>query len=95
MHTARDLFPRLAAFALDSLRQRTVDVLRRSARTDVHAVPEAGIWRCVDAPAMLGGEELGVCDFVKIFQAEVEGVMMSWSQGNAPLPSSERGKDGE
>lgn len=40
-------------------------------------MPEVEIWRCVEAPALLGDEELGVADFVKIFQLEVEEMMVS------------------
>lgn len=37
-----------------------------------HIHPEVEIWRCVEAPVLLGDEELGVADFVKIFELEVE-----------------------
>lgn len=36
---------------------------------------ELEIWRYVDAPRMLGGEDLSVSDFVKIFQRLVEGML--------------------
>lgn len=39
--------------------------------------PEVEIWRYVEAPVLLGDEELGVADFVKIFQLEVEEMMVS------------------
>ncbi|CAM9135444.1 unnamed protein product [Scytosiphon promiscuus] len=40
--------------------------------------PEAGLWNCVDAPAMLGEEDLSVQDFVNIYQLEIEGMMISY-----------------
>lgn len=44
-----------------------------------NAATEAEIWRWVDAPALLGDEPLGVSEFVKIFQLEVEEMMSSYS----------------
>lgn len=46
-----------------------------------HTHPEVEIWRCVEAPVLLGDEELGVADFVKIFQLEVEEMMVSRPAG--------------
>lgn len=40
-------------------------------------MPELDIWKYVEAPVLLGDEELGVADFVKIFQLEVEEMMVS------------------
>lgn len=47
------------------------------------AAPEAEIWRWVDAPALVGEEDLGISDFVKIFQLEVEEMMSSYSRHGA------------
>lgn len=41
--------------------------------------PEAEIWRWVDAPALLGDEDLGVSDLVNIFQLEVEEMLSSYA----------------
>lgn len=46
--------------------------------------PEVEIWRCVEAPVLLGDEELGVADFVKIFQLEVEEMMVSRPAAGTP-----------
>ncbi|CAN0519279.1 unnamed protein product, partial [Ectocarpus sp. 12 AP-2014] len=43
--------------------------------------PEAEIWKWVDAPALLGKEDLGVSDFVKIFQVEIEDAIRVHAQG--------------
>lgn len=47
--------------------------------TPNHITPEAEIWRWVDAPALLGDEDLGVSDLVNIFQLEVEEMLSSYS----------------
>lgn len=53
---------------------------------DTTTTPEAEIWRWVDAPALLGDEDLGVSEFVKIFQLEVEEMMSSY-----PSPGADDG----
>lgn len=45
---------------------------------------EAEIWKNVDAPKLLGGEDLGVSDFVKIFQIAVEEMLASRSTADSP-----------
>lgn len=51
-----------------------------------HRRPELEVWRCIDAPARVGGEGLGVPEFVKIFQLEVEGMLVSCQSEEASPP---------
>ncbi|CAM9724069.1 unnamed protein product [Ectocarpus sp. 6 AP-2014] len=43
--------------------------------------PETEIWKWVDAPALLGEADLGVSDFVKIFQVEIEDAIRVHAEG--------------
>lgn len=55
---------------------------------------EIEIWRYVDAPRKVGGEELSIADFVKIFQLLVESMLKSYDMPcQASRQDDSRGRD--
>lgn len=42
-----------------------------------YALIEVELWKYVDAPVLIGGEHLSACDFVKIFQVDMESMSQS------------------